>query len=101
MARHIDFSKYPREVKIAAHTIGLDYKRPYQRHGRFFFRPYRNGFCAPVDSGFRNALDGMVSDGYMGVYQRGGMMYYHMTRAGVKWLGDLLGVTILMEDTRW
>lgn len=101
MARKIDFSKYPREVKIAAYTIGLDYKRPYQRHGRFFFRPYHNGFCTPVDSGFRQAFDGMVSDGYMGAYQRGGMMYYHMTRAGIKWLGDLLGVTILMEDTRW
>lgn len=37
MPRYIDFSQKPKEVQYAAHTIGLDNKRPYQRHGKFFY----------------------------------------------------------------
>lgn len=30
MPRYIDFIQKPKEVQYAAHTIGLDNKRPYQ-----------------------------------------------------------------------
>lgn len=29
-------------IDLASHCIGLDYNKPYKRHGRYFYRPYRN-----------------------------------------------------------
>ena len=29
-------------IDYASHAIGLDYKRPYIRHGKKFYKPYRN-----------------------------------------------------------
>lgn len=40
------------ELKIAVdyckHMVGLDYERPYQRHGKLFYKPYRNHWEAPA-----------------------------------------------------
>ena len=33
-------------IDLASHCIGLDYKKPYKRHGRYFYRPYRNYYGA-------------------------------------------------------
>lgn len=32
-------------VSVARHAIGLDNKNPYIRHGRKFYKPYRNYFA--------------------------------------------------------
>ncbi len=34
MRRDIPLHQYSEDVQIAAHMIGLDYERPYIRHGR-------------------------------------------------------------------
>lgn len=31
-----------RALAICQHMVGLDYKRPYHRHGKAFYRAYRN-----------------------------------------------------------
>lgn len=31
------------------HFIGLDKENPYKRHGRLFYKPYRNGFSTRKD----------------------------------------------------
>ena len=41
MRKDIPLHQYPKDVQIAAHMIGLDYKRPYTRHGRRYYKPYR------------------------------------------------------------
>ena len=33
-------------IELAKHCIGLDHKKPYKRHGRYFYRPYRNYYDA-------------------------------------------------------
>lgn len=34
MRKDIPLHQYPKDVQIATHMIGLNYKRPYIRHGR-------------------------------------------------------------------
>lgn len=62
------------------HCIGLDYKRPYKRAGRIFYKPYRNRYDAgDGDSPMWNA---MVETN---LARKNAM--YHLTIAGVCLLG--------------
>lgn len=84
-------------IELAKHFIGLDRKKPYTRHGKKFYRPYRNYF---VSSRNHEDLDVMVSAGYIErgeENQHGGYTYY-MTREGLDWLGNELGIKIWDEE---
>lgn len=48
MRKDIPLHQYPKDVQIATHMIGLNYKRPYIRHGRRYYKPYRNYFCSAL-----------------------------------------------------
>ena len=48
MRKDIPLHQYPKDVQIATHMIGLNYKRPYIRHGRRYYKPYRNCFCSAL-----------------------------------------------------
>lgn len=37
--------KLSQMIEICKHMIGLDYKNPYHRYGRAFYKPYRNFYC--------------------------------------------------------
>ena len=78
------------------HVVGLDYQRPYTRHGKKFYRPYRNSW------GGRDAdLDKLVESGLMDAYpsERTGERYwYSFNRSGLDWLGEQIGVKILDEE---
>lgn len=96
--RKIDFSQHPNEVQLAAHAIGLDHKRPYQRHGKLFYRPYRNYFATHDKAPDYKTWQGMVANGYAGTYEHNRFVYYYLTRKGLDWLGDALGITIHNEE---
>lgn len=85
-------------IAYASHCIGLDHKKPYKRHGRLFYRPYRNYYDAsPKDCEIWNM---MVDTGYAEAGRkdrRGGRMYW-MTREGLDWLGEKLGIQIWDEE---
>lgn len=82
------------------HCIGLvdsgsNRHRPYHRHGKAFYRPWRNyfSFSAPAsqwemlcEAGY--AAHGTISD-------RG--VLYWLTRKGLDWLGKQLNMTIYEE----
>ena len=34
-----------RHIKAMKHCIGLDQKKPYKRHGKSFYRPWRNYYA--------------------------------------------------------
>ena len=85
-------------IALAKHCIGLDHKKPYKRHGRYFYRPYRNYY----DAGGKDVeiWDTMVSVGYAAAGKKdrdGGCMYW-LTREGLDWLGEKLGIQILDEE---
>ena len=80
----------------ALHVIGMDnlIHKPYTRHGRKFYKPYRNYF-----SGNDADLDKLVDAGYMGVeerecYGRKDYRIYWFNRKGLDWLGEQLGIYI-------
>lgn len=100
MPRYIDFSQKPKEVRVAAHAIGLDYKRPYQRHGKFFYRPYRNYFSTHGKDIYLSLWQSLCDKGYAKCrngYNPGNIIFW-LTRAGLDWLGDELGITIYDEE---
>lgn len=85
-------------IALASHCIGLDRKKPYKRHGRYFYRPYRNYY----DAGGKDVeiWDTMVSEGYAEAGRKnryGGRMYW-LTRQGLDWLGEKLGIQIWDEE---
>lgn len=84
-------------IKLAKHFIGLGRNKPYIRHGKKFYRPYRNYYA----SGRKHEdLDLMVDSGYAErdeENQHGGYTYY-LTREGLDWLGKELGITIYDEE---
>lgn len=99
MPRYIDFSHKTKEIQLAAHTIGLDNKRPYQRHGKFFYRPYRNYFSThPECHDFQDWME-LYRKGYAryGISVQGNYTFW-LTRAGLDWLGEELGITIYDEE---
>lgn len=100
MARHIDFSKHSEPVRNAAHAIGLDHKRPYIRHGKTYYRAYRNYFTTPDDSHDYRVWMGLCENGYAKRWPGGtrGVYTFHLTRAGLDWLGETLGIIIHYEE---
>lgn len=82
------------------HMIGLGTLRhkPYKRHGKRFYKPYRNFWA-----GFNKYLD--YFSGVLGLAEKqepelsGRMPYYYLTRRGLDYLGRHIGVKIYdIED---
>ena len=85
-------------INLAKHCIGIDHKKPYKRHGRYFYRPYRNYYDA-VGKDVK-ILDAMVNAGYAEAGRKnryGGRMYW-LSRQGLDWLGEKLGIHIWDEE---
>lgn len=95
MARHIDFSRHELPVRLAAHAIGMDHKRPYMRWRKTCYRPYRNYYTDAPQSPAFAAWMGLVNKGYA---IRTGNYRFKLTRAGLDWLGITLGVIIHNEE---
>lgn len=85
-------------IVLSSHAIGLDYHKPYKRHGRLFYKPYRNYYDAsPKDC---ETWDILVANGYAKAGRKdryGGRMYW-LTRKGFDWLGEKLGIHIHDEE---
>lgn len=78
-------------IELCKHTIGLDNLKPYHRHGKAFYKPYRNYFAA--SSNGNRLLDKLLGL----VVERKEIEWYvcyHLTPDGLKWLGRQLNITI-------
>lgn len=103
MARYINFSQQPEPVRLAAHAIGLDHKRPYVRHGKTYYRPYRNRYHTHDKAHVYNVWQDLCAKGYAVCVEGqavGNHHYYsfYLTRAGLDWLGETLGIIIYDEE---
>lgn len=86
----------------ALHTIGFNSgrvgRRLYTRHGKKYYKPYRNYFC-----GQDSELDKLVEAGYMDCEdtQAHGeeSRTYWFNRCGLDWLGEQTGVKIYDEES--
>ena len=79
------------------HTIGLNSghvgRRLYTRHGKKYYKPFRNYFC-----GNDSDLDKLVKAGYMDYIDSEEYKTYYFNRVGLNWLGEQLGIKIYDES---
>lgn len=87
-----------RFVEVAKHAIGLDHRKPYTRHGKRFYRPYRNYFAVFFGSPYFELWEMMVSAGYAKVKKDKDYAFFWLTRRGLDWLGEKLGIYIHDEE---
>lgn len=81
-------------IDLAKHAIGLDQNNPYHRHGKAFFKPYRNYFTTNKYDDDWCAWNEMCR---IGLAKRGEDTmheYFWLTRAGLDWLGEKLNIKI-------
>lgn len=84
-------SELARAIELCKHMVGLDYKSPYHRNGKAFYKPYRNYYKAPKDG--NPILDKLPFD--IITKRVGGVSaWYELTNDGIKWLGRQLKITI-------
>lgn len=86
-----------RYIELMKHFIGLERKRPYKRHDKLFYRPYRNYYASGKA---HEDLDMMVDAGYAkrgGQNSHGGYTYW-LTREGLDWLSEKMGIHIYDEE---
>lgn len=81
----------------ARHAVGLDYKKPYGRNNKKYYKPYRNCYLAPKAD---NVWAWLVGKGYaeVGDISACGEIWWRLTRKGLDWLGEQLDVKIYNED---
>lgn len=79
-------------VDLASRAIGMNNKKKYKRHGKTWYRPYRNYYCAGRQGD--PVWEEMVAKGYAQKSKGLSSVYYFMTRAGLDWLGEQTGVNI-------
>lgn len=80
-----------RAIEICKHMVGLDYERPYHRHGRAFYRAYRN-FYSDLPKG-NKILDKLPKELFF-AYRNVHGVTYQLTKAGFDWLGRQLKIKI-------
>ena len=78
-------------IDYCEHMVGLDYERPYQRHGKLFYKPYRNHWEAPANG--NKILDKLPRFLVTREADEMGVLYA-LTVDGLKWLGRQLKITI-------
>lgn len=86
-----------RYINLAKHAIGLDRKKPYHRHGKAFFKPYRNYFAANKYGDDWCAWNEMCRMGLAKYEENKTYTYFWLTRAGLDWLGERLNIKIYDE----
>lgn len=98
MGLEMDFDHYgysaDRAVKLAKHMLGMDHRKTYRRHGKDFYKPYRNYFCGHDDQ-----LSLMARHRLMDEIPDEKYTWYSLTNAGIRWLSRKTGIVIReMED---
>ena len=87
-----DFEK---AVKLCKHMIGFDHSKPYKRHGKLFYKPYRNYFEAPPKG---EPILEKLPTFIIQKETRVKGVWYTLTKQGIEWLGRQINVTIKEED---
>ena len=96
-----DAKKLKQIIRTMMHTIGLwpeGLRHAYKRHGKIFYRPYRNYFdTAPACAGYW-MWERMEKAGHAEVDRSGPSEFWHLTRRGLDWLEMKLGMKIYDEE---
>ena len=84
-------SELTEAIDICKHMVGLDYSKPYHRHGKAFYKPYRNYYEATQDGDpILDNLPFFIINKMVGDIS----VQYKLTEQGWAWLGRQLKITI-------
>lgn len=84
----------PVEITKMSHCVGLDYKNPYKRHGKKFYKPYRNYYATYAWNDIWNGLAGKGFAKHGNVDDETQETTFWLTRDGLDALGKVIGVHI-------
>lgn len=87
-----------RVIEICEHMVGLDYNRPYHRHGKAFYKAYRNYYEDVLEG---NCLLDKLPDCLFAIHRDDRGVTYQLTQTGLAWLGRQLHITITWDDVVW
>lgn len=96
-----DNRKIQQIIKVMMHTIGLwpeGLRHAYKRHGKIFYRPYRNYFNTAPGCGGYWMWERMEKSGHAEVDKSGPSEFWHLTRRGMDWLEMKLDMKIYDEE---
>lgn len=100
MGLEMDFSNHgwdiEKTVEACKHMIGFHERKVYHRHGKAFYKAYRNYWCGTP----REDFELMCKSAFELMEYRDSKeyRYYYLTDRGLKWLGGRLRVNIKEED---
>lgn len=80
-----------RAIELCKHMIGLDHNKPYHRHGKIYYKAYRNYFCAPLCGDiFLDKLPSFIIEKEISEKS----VWYTLTSEGISWLSRQLSIAI-------
>ena len=87
-------------ISLASHAIGLPQRKPYKRHGKIYYRPYRNYFSTTEQCDVYDAWETLRLAGYAKsqITESGKHVIFYLTREGLDWLGEKLNMYIYDEE---
>ena len=91
------FTEYNYLIDLMKHAIGLDYKIPYARHGRLYYKAYRNYF-ATSDHGVDKAMWEILREFCFAQNFEIKPDYYCLTDDGIEYLQKMLGIEKITID---
>lgn len=78
-------------IEICKHMIGLDNAKPYKRHGKLFYKPYRNYFEAPSEG---NPILDKLPEFILTRKDVGVSVLYRLNTQGLEWLARQTNIKI-------
>ena len=96
-----DNRKIQQIIEVMMHTIGLwpeGRRHAYKRHGKIFYRPYRNYFATKPGCDGYWMWERMQKAGHAEVAKSSQGEFWHLTRRGLDWLEMKLDMKIYDEE---
>lgn len=87
-----------RHRKLMRHALGMDNRKTYTRHGKKFYRPYRNYFETHDRTTDYPYWERLTRAKLAEKDEEGKNIWYSVTRKGMDWLGQHDGIHIYDEE---
>ena len=84
--------------ELMRHALGFGHRKPYTRHGKKFYKPYRNYFETNAKTVDYPYWERMVKAGLAEKREDGESIWYFVTRSGMDWLGQHDGIHIYDKE---
>ena len=73
--------------ELVRHALGMDNRKAYKRHGKKFYKPYRNYFQTGTETTDYPYWERLVKAGLAEKREVRDNVWYYVTRRGMDWLG--------------